>query len=109
MAIAALEQICEWKVPLVAATLAARTSDIARRAAGLELDPMPDSQRGPHMLGVPLPEPARSRAISALADVNCFAAVRGASLRISPHLHTTNEDVERLVVGLALAMQYDET
>jgi selenocysteine lyase/cysteine desulfurase len=60
MAIAALEQIHQWTVPLVAAALAARTSDIAQRAARLGLDPMPDSQRGPHMLGVRLPEPARS-------------------------------------------------
>ena len=105
MAIAALEEICQWNVERVAATLAARTSDIARRAAGLGLDPMPDAKRGPHMLGVQLREPARSRAVSALAELNCFAAVRGASLRISPHLHTTNEDVERLIDGLVVAMQ----
>jgi selenocysteine lyase/cysteine desulfurase len=108
MAIAALEQIREWTVPLVAATLAVRTSDIARRAARLGLDPMPDSQRGPHMLGVRLPEPARSRAIGALTDVNCFAALRGASLRISPHLHITDRDVDRLFAGLATAMDAKE-
>ena len=36
--------------------------------------------------------------------VNCFAAVRGRALRISPHLHTTDEDVERLIEGLTLAI-----
>jgi selenocysteine lyase/cysteine desulfurase len=61
------------------------------------------------MLGVRLPEPARSRAISTLANMNCFAAVRGASLRISPHLHTTDQDVERLADGLATAMESDAT
>ena len=70
MAIAALEQIHQWTVPLAAAALAARTSDIAQRAARLGPDPMPDSQRGPHMLGVRLPEPARSRAIGALTDAH---------------------------------------
>jgi selenocysteine lyase/cysteine desulfurase len=104
MAIAALEQICQWTVPRVAATLAGRTSAIARQAARLGLDPMPGSQRGPHMLGVRLPEPARSRAIGALTDVNCFAALRGASLRISPHLHITDQDVDRLFAGLATAI-----
>ena len=103
MAIAALEQIVDWQVPRVAATLAERTSHIARRAAGLGFDPMPDEQRGPHLLGVRLPDTALEEAASALAKFNCFAAVRGASLRISPHLHTTDEDVERLFDGLTLA------
>jgi selenocysteine lyase/cysteine desulfurase len=105
MAIAALEQLAEWQIPRVAATLAARTSEIAARAAGLGLNPLPDDQRGPHMLGVRLPEPAYTRAPSALASVSCFAGLRGASLRISPHLHTTDEDVERLFAGLARARQ----
>jgi selenocysteine lyase/cysteine desulfurase len=104
MAIAALQQIVDWQVPRVAATLAERTSDIARKAAELGLDPMPDRQHGPHMLGVRLPDKALAGAISALAEFNCFAAVRGASLRISPHLHTTDEDVQRLLDGLRLAL-----
>jgi selenocysteine lyase/cysteine desulfurase len=107
MAIAALEQIVKWQVPRVAATLAARTSEIARRAAELGLDCTPDEQRGPHLLGVRLPDQARTGSTSALAEVNCFAAVRGASLRISPHLHTTDEDVERLIDGLARVMKPD--
>ena len=102
MAIAALEQIVEWGVPRVAATLAGTTSEIARRAAELGLDPMPDEQRGPHMLGVRLPGP--KRAMSALAEVNCFAAIRSSSLRISPHLHSTDEDIDRLFEGLARAI-----
>ena len=103
MAIAALEQILEWEVPRIAATLAQRTSEIAGRAAGLGLDPVPDERRGPHLLGVRLPEQARDRALSALEEANCFVAVRGSSLRIAPHLHTTDEDVERLFEGLAQA------
>ena len=103
MAIAALEQILEWEVPRIAATLAQRTSEIARRAAGLGLDPVPDERRGPHLLGVRLPEQARDRALSALEEANCYVAVRGSSLRIAPHLHTTDEDVERLFEGLAQA------
>jgi selenocysteine lyase/cysteine desulfurase len=103
MAIAALEQILEWEVPRIAATIAQRTSEIARRVAGLGLDPMPDEQRGPHLLGVGLPEQARDRAHSALEEANCFVAVRGSSLRIAPHLHTTDEDVARLCEGLAQA------
>lgn len=104
MAIAALEQIAGWTVPRVAASLAERIAEIADQIAGLGLDAMHRSQRCPHMLGVRLPEPTRSRAMSALADVNCFAAIRGESLRISPHLHVTDEDIQRLIAGLAGAI-----
>jgi selenocysteine lyase/cysteine desulfurase len=104
MAIAALEQIAEWEVPRIAAALAGRTSEIARRAADLGLDPVPHDQRGPHLLGVRLPEGARDGVVSALADLNCFVALRGGSLRISPHLHTNDADVERLSEGLARAL-----
>ena len=55
----------------------------------LGLEPVPEQQRGPHMLGVRLPEAARARLLSALTDVNCFAAIRGDALRIAPHLHVT--------------------
>lgn len=106
MAIAALEQILQWQVPCIATTLAARTGDIARQVSGLGLDiTAPDAQRGPHMLGIHLPDSARARAPAALAEANCFAAMRGTSLRVSPHLHTTDEDVERLLVGLARAIR----
>ena len=104
MAIAALEQLLEWEIPHVAATLAAVTGDIARRARELELDPLPDDQRGPHMLGVRLPDDVRKRILPALAEAGCYAALRGSSLRIAPHLHTTGEDVERLLAALAGAV-----
>jgi selenocysteine lyase/cysteine desulfurase len=100
MAIAALEQVLDWQVPRIAATLARTTSEIAQRLADLGLDATPAERRGPHMLGVRLPEPARSVALSSLAALNCFAALRGETLRISPHLHTTPEDIERLQDGL---------
>jgi selenocysteine lyase/cysteine desulfurase len=100
MAIAALEQILAWQIPRIAATLAQTTAHIARRASGLGLGVAPDHERGPHMLGIDLPADARGRASAALAEANCYAALRGESLRISPHLHTTDHDVDRLLDAL---------
>lgn len=102
MAIAALEQILAWQVPRIAATLAARTADIARAASsmGLEVSAR-DTQ---HMLGVRLPREALARASAVLAQANCFAAIRGNSLRISPHLHITDTDVKRLIDALGQAV-----
>ena len=104
MAIAALEQLLSWEVPMIAAALAARTAQIATRASELGLAPTPDDERGPHMLGVRLPDAVREHVVPALAAEDCFAALRGASLRIAPHLHTTDSDVERLDRALASVM-----
>jgi selenocysteine lyase/cysteine desulfurase len=101
MAIAALEEILAWRIPRIAATLAQTTADIARQASSLGLDVAPDHERGPHMLGIGLLEHTRTRASAALAETNCYAAFRGNSLRISPHLHTTDQDVDRLLNALA--------
>jgi selenocysteine lyase/cysteine desulfurase len=56
MSIAALEQLLEWRVERVAATLAGTTAEIARRVTDLGLDALPPGRRGPHILGVRLPE-----------------------------------------------------
>jgi selenocysteine lyase/cysteine desulfurase len=104
MAIAALEQLRSWEVDRVAAALARLTDGISRQAADLGLDPLPAGQRGPHMLGLRLPEPARSQILPALEAATCFAAVRGENLRIAPHLHVDDRDVATLVTALATAM-----
>jgi selenocysteine lyase/cysteine desulfurase len=104
MAIAALEQLLEWGIDTVADTLSGVTEEIATRSADLGLEPLPAPQRGPHMLGIRLPERASAPVLAALKAANCFAAVRGASLRISPHLHVTQGDLERLFDGLETAL-----
>ena len=101
MAIAAIEQLLEWRLPRIAATLQETTATLAARASELGLSPPPADRRAPHILGLGLPAEARERALPALAAANCFAAMRGGSLRIAPHLHTTPEDVDRLIGALA--------
>jgi selenocysteine lyase/cysteine desulfurase len=104
MAIAGLRQLLDWSVPRVAVTLQQITGQVEEqlRAHGLRLT---SDERGPHMLGVQLPAAARRRVAAALAEGNVHAAVRGASLRVSPHLWTTEEDVARLVGALARAVE----
>jgi selenocysteine lyase/cysteine desulfurase len=100
MAIAAIEQLLEWEVARIAATLAETTAVLAARAAELGLDPPPPDRRAPHILGLDLPPEARERVLPVLAAANCFVAVRGGSLRIAPHLHITSDDVDRLMSTL---------
>ena len=98
---AALKQLLEWEPPRIAATLADLNAALAEGLGAMGLEPLAAERRGPHMLGVALPAPARAAAPAALADAGCFAAVRGDSLRISPHLHNTPEEVDRLANALA--------
>jgi selenocysteine lyase/cysteine desulfurase len=102
MAVAALRQLLDWEVPRIAATLGRLTGRIQREveAIGLRLT---SSDRVPHMLGIGLPGKAHGAVAAALADAGVHVGVRGSSLRVSPHLWTTDQDVERLVGALTKA------
>jgi selenocysteine lyase/cysteine desulfurase len=102
MAIAALRQLLDWEVPRIAATLGRLTGRIQREveAIGLRLT---SGDRAPHMLGIDLPDQARRAVAGALAEAGVHVGVRGSSLRVSPHLWTTDSDVERLVGALTRA------
>lgn len=108
MAIAALSQIESWGAAQVAVALRLVTNEIGTRATDLGLEVLPERQRGPHMIGVQLPIALRERIIPALTERGCFASVRGTSLRIAPHLHTTAADIERLFDALACAVDTTE-
>ena len=103
MAIAALEQVLDWTVERIAAALRRRTGQIAAQAREFGLTPLPDDLRGPHLLGITLGEAVRSRTLEALAGNGCYAAIRGSSLRLAPHLHVTDRDVDRLTTALQAA------
>jgi selenocysteine lyase/cysteine desulfurase len=100
MAVAALEQLTAWEVGRVAEALAVLTASIAERAAALGLDVAPPDARGPHLLGLRLPDAVRSRALGALRAAGVYASMRGDVLRVAPHLHVTDDDVDRLVDAL---------
>ena len=97
MAAAALTQILEWRIPRVAKTLQAVTDRIERWALEHGLHALRSGDRGPHMLELGLPAAAMGHAARRLSESNVFVGVRGATgLRISPHLYTTYDDIERL-------------
>jgi selenocysteine lyase/cysteine desulfurase len=97
---AALEQILEWSVEEIAATLRTMTDEIASRAASLGLKFAPATLRVSHLIGLrakilPAGLPAR------LAQSQVYVSVRGDSIRVSPHLYTTPADLDRLFTTLA--------
>jgi len=105
MAIAAAEQLLEWTITGVAASLQAVTDQIAAEVGALDLTTPSRGQRGPHMLGIEVPREVADAIARQLNDDGVVASVRGNSLRIAPHLHTTQGDINRLVSALATAVQ----
>lgn len=101
MAIAAAEQLLSWSVAGVAESLRTVTAEIGRRAAQLGLTVPADDQHGPHMVGIEVPRDTARTLGRQLAASGVVASVRGNSLRLAPHLHTTNDDINRLIESLA--------
>jgi selenocysteine lyase/cysteine desulfurase len=100
---AALEQLLEWGVEEIAATLRTMTDEIASRATALGLSVAPAELHASHLIGLrakklPADLPAR------LAQSQVYVSVRGDSIRVSPHLYNTSADIERLFTTLADAL-----
>ena len=104
MAIAALRQLLEWGVESVAGTLAETTGRIEHEARRRGLDVLPADRRGPHMLGISVPSERQAAIAAQLAEANVFVGMRGSVMRVSPHLHVTEADVERLFAALDRAL-----
>ncbi len=91
--IAAMEQILAWGVDEISATLGALTARLEDRVG---MAAIPRRHRAPHYLclragGLPvaaLSERWRSERI--------YISVRGASIRITPHLYNTTDEIDRL-------------
>jgi selenocysteine lyase/cysteine desulfurase len=103
MAIAAAEQLLEWTITAVTASLQAVTDQIAAGAGALGLTVPSRGQRAPHMLGIEVPREMANAMARRLNDDGVVASVRGNSLRIAPHLHTTQGDIDRLLSTLTTA------
>ena len=100
MITAALEQILNWGVEGIEAAIGARTGGIAERAARLGLRSAPTALRAAHFLGLHFPGGLPDDLPAALAAENIHVSVRGTSLRVTPHLYNTDEDVDRLFAVL---------
>ena len=96
MAIAALEQVLDWGVEETAAALEPVTAKVEDEARARGLEVTPARLRARHMLGIGLP--AESARRWAAADVH--VEILGSVMRVSPHLHVTDCDLEKLFAAL---------
>lgn len=104
MATAGLEQLLAWTPEATAATLGEITGRIAREASALGLVAPPAHLRAPHLLGLRFPGGAPTGLLDQLRARKVFASLRGGTLRIAPHLFTTDADVDRLLDALRHAL-----
>jgi selenocysteine lyase/cysteine desulfurase len=95
----ALKQLLEWEVTQISETAGALNRQLATAAAEMGFSFPPDQLRAPHYLclrktGIPreLPE--------ILAREKVFVSVRGSSIRVTPHVYNSAEDLERLIACL---------
>ena len=90
----------------VSSTLAVVTRRIDDAVADLPVSTLPPAERGPHVLGVQLETGADpGRLAHDLAGQNVYAGVRGRTLRLSPHLHVTDDDVAQLADALRTSLR----
>lgn len=103
IAAAALNQILDWGVENIAETLRARTNFIDDRAQEAGLIVAPRNARAPHLIGISKPGGFRKDLPNLLAQEKIFVSFRGESIRIAPHLYSTEEDIERFFSALKRA------
>jgi selenocysteine lyase/cysteine desulfurase len=96
MANEALRQILDWGVENVSETIGRLTDLIEAEAEELGIEATPAKSRASHMVGLKLGSTVPEDLAARLADEKVFVSVRGESVRVSPHLYNTAENVERL-------------
>lgn len=104
IAVDSLQQMLEWGVTEIASTLAAITGQIAARAREMGLIIPPDELRAGHLLGLRFPDGVPAGLLDRLAEARVFVSVRGDSVRVAPHMHTTPADIDRLLSVLGEAL-----
>jgi selenocysteine lyase/cysteine desulfurase len=102
--IRALEQILAWGVKEISQTIGVLTGKIIERTRDLGMSAPPDQFRAPHYLCLRSRAPLPKDLTQELAKEKIFVSVRGTSLRVTPHVYNSEQDIERLVDVLAKAM-----
>jgi len=94
-AIAALEQIKEWGIANISKNIAAINNELSSFFLEAGFQPIMKEKRVPHILGIDLGIDTTNY-VGSLKEKNVYISQRGNSLRIAPHLHITNNDIEIL-------------
>ena len=93
----AMEQLLTWEVREISVYCGALNRKLAATASQYGFSVIPEQHRAPHYLCLRrecgLPEDLSAK----LARAKVFVSVRGSSVRVSPHLYNSEEDMNRLI------------
>lgn len=95
--IRAMEQLLAWTVEDVSATLGAVNRGVVERVVDLGLTAPPEPLRAPHYLCLRSADQPPAGLVEALASERVYVSVRGASVRVTPHVYNSAADIERLL------------
>jgi len=95
MAAEALRQLLDWEVENVSETIGTLTDLIEQKAEERGIMAIPKQRRASHMIGLKFGTGAPDDLAARLMRHGVFVSVRGPSVRVSPHVHNTEEDVDR--------------
>ncbi len=95
----ALEQLLAWGVEEISATIGALSRRLIEGLEPLGFRVLPENRRAPHYLCLTSDEPPVTLA-GTLAEQQIYVSARGASIRVTPHVYNSQEDVERLIAVL---------
>jgi selenocysteine lyase/cysteine desulfurase len=100
-----LEVLLEADPAKTSAALGEMNAEIAQRLGDLGCRAEPDRIRAPHYLCMRLPSDAPASLVKDLQAEKIYLSQRGPNLRITPHLHVSQEDVERAIGGIAARLR----
>jgi selenocysteine lyase/cysteine desulfurase len=98
--ISALEQIKAWGVDNISDSIRVINNKIAGHLTGLGFLLPEASQRSPHMFGAIIPQGYSGNLVAELSKRKIYISQRGNSVRFSPHLHISENDLARLLETL---------
>jgi selenocysteine lyase/cysteine desulfurase len=104
MLIAGLEQLLDWGVERVAETLRRINVNLAAIAARHRLHALSPELRSPHILGLVAPGGFPDDLIPKLAAQSVHVGLRGDTLRVAPHVHVSDSDLQRFDYALGRAL-----
>ncbi len=91
--IAAMRQLLAWGVDEIAETTGALTRRLEERVG---MAAIPERRRAPHYLCLRADGLAVASLAERLAKERIYISVRGSSIRVTPHVYNTVDDVDRL-------------
>lgn len=96
----AMRQLLEWGVGEISKTVGELNCDLAAKAEEIGFSSPPEHLRGPHYLCLRRKHGIPPGLAEILARQKVFVSVRGSSIRVTPHVYNTTQDVEQLLACL---------